>query len=148
MMKTAWKGYPTFSWGYDFFGVGYLSQYDVFTIGAGYLDVDAALSTTDLVNGGAPSPIAVFDPVTGQASLINSVSVVWGNSIVWTNSVVWGNSIVWGPGLASDSIVWGNSVVWGQTNLAGNSVIWGTSIVWSPDGLAVDPMSQGEDGEN
>jgi len=64
MMKTAWKGYPTSSWGYDLLGFGYLSQDDVFTIGAGYLDVEAALRNTDLVNGGAPSPIAVFDPVT------------------------------------------------------------------------------------
>ncbi|HKD45521.1 MAG TPA: S8 family peptidase, partial [Candidatus Angelobacter sp.] len=146
MMKTAWKGYPTSSWGYDFWGFGYLSQDDVFTIGAGYLDVDAALSTTDLVNGGAPSPTAVFDPVTGQARLTNSLSVVWGTSVIWGNSVVWGDSIVWSPGLVDDSIIWGNSVVWGQTSLAGNSIIWSTSIVWGPDSL--DAMSEGEDGEN
>jgi serine protease AprX len=149
MMKSAWKGYPTSSWGYDLFGFGYLSQDDVFTIGAGYLDVDAALGTTDLVNGGAPSPIAVFDPVTGQARLVNSLSVVWGTSIIWGNSVVWANSIVWGPALtsdSSDSIIWGNSVVWGQTSIAGNSIVWSDSIVWSPD--ALNAMSQGEDGEN
>ena len=53
MMKTAWKGYPTTSWAYDARGVGYLSQYDVFTIGAGYLDVDAVLGSTDVASGGA-----------------------------------------------------------------------------------------------
>jgi serine protease AprX len=146
MMKTAWKGYPTSSWGYDLRGSGYLSQYDVFTIGAGYLDVDAALGTADLASGGAPSPIAVFNPVTGQARLTNSLSVVWGSSVVWGNSIVWADSIVWSPGLVGDSIIWGNSVVWGQTSLAGNSIIWSTSIVWSPDSL--DAMSAGEDGEN
>jgi serine protease AprX len=146
MMKTAWKGFPTFSWGYDVWGSGYLSQDDVFTIGAGYLDVDAALSTTELANGSAPSPVAVFDPSTGQASFTNSPSAARGSSVIWGNSVVWGDSIVWGPGLIGDSIVWGNSVVWGQTSLAANSIIWSTSIVWSPG--ALDAMSEGEDGEN
>src|SRR5262249_4834793 len=51
MMKTAWKGYPVNSWGYDVKGIGHFSQYDVFTIGSGYLDVDAALQSTDVVNG-------------------------------------------------------------------------------------------------
>src|SRR5262249_11801648 len=46
MMKTAWKGYPVNSWGYDVRGMGYLSQYDVFTIGAGYLDIYGALKNT------------------------------------------------------------------------------------------------------
>jgi serine protease AprX len=147
MMKTAWKGYPVNSWGYDSGGHGHFSQYDVFTIGAGYLDVDAALKSTDVPNGGAPSPIVNYDPATGTATLTNSQSITWGNSITWGTSIVWGNSIVWGSNaVLSDSIIWGNSIVWGQTGVTGNSIIWGNSIVWGAD--SVTGLSDGEDGED
>lgn len=147
MMKTAWKGYPGNSWGYDTKGYGYLSQYDVFTIGAGYLDVDAALKSTDVVNGGAASPIAKFNPATGTATLQNSQSITWGNSITWGSSIVWSNSIVWGGNaVISDSIIWGNSIVWGQTGITGNSIIWSNSITWGANGI--DALNDGEDGED
>jgi serine protease AprX len=147
MMKTAWKGYPISSWGYDTSGRGYFSQYDVFTIGAGYLDVDAALKSTDVVNGGAPSPVVNFNAGTGVATLTNSQSITWGNSITWGSSIVWGNSIVWGSNsVLSDSIIWGNSIVWGQTGVTGNSIIWGNSIVWGANSVA--GLNDGEDGED
>ncbi|HEY7406116.1 MAG TPA: S8 family peptidase [Candidatus Angelobacter sp.] len=147
MMKTAWKGYPISSWGYDNSGRGYFSQYDVFTIGAGYLDVDAALKSTDVVNGGAPSPVVNFNAGTGVATLTNSQSITWGNSITWGSSIVWGNSIVWGSNsVLSDSIIWGNSIVWGQTGVTGNSIIWGNSIVWGANSVA--GLNDGEDGED
>jgi serine protease AprX len=147
MMKTAWKGYPVTSWGYDLWGHGYLSQYDVFTIGAGYLDVYAALKNTDVVNGGAASPIAYRNASTGKYGFINSQSVTWGTSITWGSSIVWSNSIVWGgSALVSDSIIWGDSIVWGDTTLSANSVIWGQSIIWGSD--PISGLSNGEDGEN
>jgi len=147
MMKSAWKGYPVNSWGFDNWGRGFFSQYDVFTIGAGYLDIYAALRNTDVVNGGAPSPVAVFNPATGKVSLNNSQSITWGNSITWGSSILWGNSIVWGGNTVSvDSIVWGDSIIWGQADVTGNSIIWGNSIVWGADSVA--GLSDSDDGEN
>ena len=147
MMKTAWKGYPGNSWGYDSKGKSYFSQYDVFTIGAGYLDIYSSLKSTDVANGGAPSPVVNFNATTGKATLSNSLSITWGNSITWGSSIIWGNSIVWGGNcVLSDSIVWGDSIIWGQTGLTGNSIIWGQSIVWGAD--SVNALSDGEDGEN
>jgi serine protease AprX len=146
MMKTAWKGYPTSSWGYDSKNVGYFSQYDVFTIGAGYLDLDAAMKSTDVVNGGSPSPKVNFNATSGQATLSNSLSITWGNSITWGSSIVWGNSIVWGGNsVISDSIIWGNSIVWGQSSISGNSIIWGQSVSTN---TAITALSDSEDGEN
>jgi serine protease AprX len=147
MMKTAWKGYPGNSWASDAWGRSYFSQYDVFTIGAGYLDVYASLRNTDVVNGGAPSPIATRSTTTGKYVLTNSQSITWGNSITWGSSIVWGDSIVWGGNaVLSDSIIWGDSIVWGDTTLAANSIIWGESIVWGAD--TIGGLSNGEDGEN
>jgi len=147
MMKTAWKGYPGNSWASDSKGKSYFSQYDVFTIGAGYLDVYASLKNNDVVNGGASSPIAYRSTATGKYGLMNSQSITWGNSITWGSSIIWGDSIVWGGNcVISDSIIWGDSIVWGDTTLAANNTIWGQSIIWGADSMAA--LSDGEDGEN
>lgn len=147
MMKTAWKGYPASSWGYDNWGRSYFSQYDVFTIGAGYLDVNSALGSNDLVNGGATSPVAVRNPQTGKVSLAHATSITWGDSIVWDSSIIWGSSLVWGNNtVLSNSILWGDSITWGDSSTTGFSIIWSDSITWGADGLA--GLSSGEDGEN
>ena len=45
LMKTAWKSFPAFSSTTDpTSGITYTDQYDVFTIGAGYVDVEAAMA--------------------------------------------------------------------------------------------------------
>src|SRR5262245_33292483 len=58
MMKTAWKGFATFSTARDANGKSYKQQADIFTYGAGYLDVQAALNSTDTGDGAALSPTA------------------------------------------------------------------------------------------
>jgi serine protease AprX len=147
MMKTAWKGYPGNSWASDSKGKSYFSQYDVFTIGAGYLDIYSSLRSTDIVNGGASSPIAYRSSATGKYSLMNSQSITWGNSITWGSSIIWGDSIIWGGNcVISDSIIWGDSIVWGDSTLAANTIIWGQSIIWGADSM--NALSDGEDGEN
>ena len=147
MMKTAWKGYPANSTAYDELGNPYFSQYDVFTIGAGYLDVDAALNSTDVANGGTPSPTAVYNSSTHHASLVNGTSITWGASIVWDTSIVWADSIVWGANtVLTNSIIWGDTIVWGDATNTAFSIIWSDSIVWGVDGMTA--LSTGEDGEN
>ncbi|HEU5412324.1 MAG TPA: S8 family peptidase [Candidatus Angelobacter sp.] len=147
MMKTAWKGYPQGSWGYDFWGRSYFSQYDIFTIGAGYLDVYAALQNTDVASGSAASPTAVYNPSTGQATLNMSSAVPYGSSITWGSSIIWGNSIVWGSNsVLSDTIIWGNSIIWGQSGVVGNTIIWGSS--YSGIQGTVNALSDSEDGED
>ena len=137
LMKTAWKGFSQYTRSWDDYGNSYDNQYDIFTYGAGYLDIDAALNNTDLATGVALSPTAVYDPITGTVSIVNTTSVVWGSaSVVWgATSVVWGNSVVWGANtITSNSVVWGStSVVWGATSVSGFSVVWGaTSTTVSP----------------
>ena len=130
LMKTASKTFPMTSTATDpLTGASFNSQYDIFTIGAGYLDVWAALSNNDVATALATSPTAVYDPQTG------TVSVVFGNSVVWGTGVVWGTSVVWGTQVFVDgmSVIWGTgmpqgtSVVWGTDSPWGNSVIWGTT---------------------
>ena len=61
LMKTSTKFFPTSSTAVDpLTNTRYVSQYDIFTIGAGYIDVAAALNSTDFLPAGsnASSPTA------------------------------------------------------------------------------------------
>src|SRR5208283_389447 len=102
---------------------------DLFTYGAGYLDIDAALGNTDLATGLALSQTAVMG--SGSVTVKNTTP----------DSLFAGNSVVWG----ATSVVWGNSVVWGSTSITGDSVVWGSysSLVSS---LAA--LSDGDPGDN
>ncbi len=149
LMKTAWKDVGQFTSSHDFYGNIYNNEYDLFTYGAGYLDIDAALGNTDLATGVALSQTAVLN-ANGSVTLTNTTldSIFAGSSVVWgAKSVVWGNSVVWGArSLSADSVVWGAaSVVWGATSDAGYSVVWGaTSSVQS----ATTALSDGDPGDD
>jgi len=138
LMKTATKTFPASSFVTDpITGITYVSQYDTFTIGAGYLDVWAALNNADLTSartGAALSPTAVYDPTTGDVSVNNTATAVW------NSSPVWGIDVVWGPSISVDAlkknVVWGSktNVVWGSGGTNGFNALWGsaidTSVVW------------------
>jgi serine protease AprX len=145
LMKTAYKTFPASSVATDpVTGQTYTSYYDLFTVGAGYLDINAAMANNDKAPatvGSALSPRVILN-ANGTVSLANGNSVIAGSSVVWGTSVVWGNSVVWGTNVNGSSVVWGtsslsaSSVVWGNSTLAGYSVVWGTSgacassVVW------------------
>ena len=72
LMKTAWKGFGLYSSSIDNYGAVYSDQYDVFSYGAGYLDVQAALSNTEVAQGLALSPTAVYNALNGSVYLANT----------------------------------------------------------------------------
>ena len=94
LMKTASKTFPTTTVVTDSTtGESFTISYDMFTVGAGYIDVWAALNDSSRVPAGvtAASPTAVRDAKTGRVAVVNSTSVVWGDSAVWGSSTVWGS---------------------------------------------------------
>jgi serine protease AprX len=133
LMKSAYKTLPRSSTAKDpTTGKSYTSQYDIFTVGAGYLDTQAALSSTDLAPstyGIAKSPAVTRDR-SGNICLVSGSSVLWGGSIMWGTSVVWGTSVLWGTSTKGESVLWGSSAPWGSNTDNGYSVLWGTSVVW------------------
>jgi len=146
LMKTATKTFPSFSVAIDpVTGISYTSQYDIFTIGAGYLDVWAALNNTDLApaqTGSALSPSAFYDSTTGNVYVNGSLIAVWDSSPIWGSSTVWGPSI-----FVSDdkkNVVWGSkrNVVWGSSTTEGFNTIWESSVNQS-DGTNFAPESLG-----
>jgi serine protease AprX len=149
LMKTAWKGVGQFTYSHDSFGNLYNNEYDLFTYGAGYLNIDAALSSTDVATGSALSPTAVLNS-NGSVTINNTTpdSNFAGSSVVWgATSVVWGNSVVWGANaISASSVVWGStSVVWGATSVTGDSVVWGAT---SNVATTTSALSDGDPGDN
>jgi len=149
LMKTASKSFPTSSSVYDPpTGITYTSQYDIFTVGAGYVDMAAALASTELSSGSAKSPTAVYNSNTGNVTLTSDASAVWGTSQAWSGPAVWGSTqfvggsaIMWGANTTSGSaIMWGatdlsgSAIMWGASNSSGFSTIWSDAIMWGASG--------------
>src|SRR5438309_4213930 len=127
LMKTASKTFQASSSATDpTTGITYTDYYDIFTIGAGYLDIAAALSSNDLADASAESPAAVFDPSTQGVYLVTGQGVVWGDSSAWATSLVWGTNVF----VNGTAVLWGSSVCWGTSSNACFSVVWGSGVVW------------------
>jgi serine protease AprX len=161
LMKSAGKSFPDSSSVYDpATGNTYVSYYDVFTVGAGYVDLAAALANNDTAKGTAMSPTASITS-SGNVYLKRASGTTWGTSSAWTPAAIYGpaemtsggTSVMWGAsGPGGSSVMWGatndggTSVMWGATNDAGTSVMWGatsnsgTSVMWgagTDDGSSV-----------
>ena len=142
LMKTAYKTFPRYSTATDpVTGVKYTSQYDIFTVGAGYLDIQAALNNKDLAPstvGSAMSPKVAVDSKK-NVYVVKSSSTIWNNSVLWGASVIWGSYEIAGT-VSGNSVLWGSSVVWGASCTQGYSVLWGSSVLWG-NTLLDDPNS-------
>lgn len=122
LMKNAWRGFATSAVVID--GPSkFTVRNDIFTVGAGYLDINAAINDTYTGKSSSQSPTAVYNATTKKVTLISGANVVWGESTT-AFSVVWGNNVV-----AGTNVVWGDSVVWGNATPAANNVVWGDKCV-------------------
>ena len=82
-MKTDYKSFPAPSTETEpYTGAVFTSYYDLFTVGAGYVDIQAALANVDLAARPALSPPAVFNSSTKKVTLVNGSNVVWGDNVV------------------------------------------------------------------
>ncbi len=117
-------------------GYQWTSQYDMFTIGAGYLDISAALANTDQPLGNALSPTAAYDEASQNVFLVTDMGSVWGSQSHWGTQSRWGTSAVWGAqtvwGTAS---IWGTSAVWGANTTSGFQTIWGVQTRWGTQSI-------------
>jgi serine protease AprX len=147
LMLTAFKGLQTASTARDqITGQVFNMQADLFTVGAGYLDIQAALASTALAAntaGNAMSPAVTVDS-RGNVVLTQGSSLIWGGSTTWANTAVWGNSVLSGTNAQGQSMVWGtssisgNSVLWGNSTVNAASVLTGTSVLWGRSAGSTD----------
>ncbi len=147
LMKTAYKTFPQYSSYTDpTTGITYTDQYDVFTVGAGYLDIQAALESTDVSTGLAKSPVVQYDPTTQNVYFVNDSFAVWGGSSNWSSFAVWGGNAFVG----SEFAVWGGSSNWASFAVWGGSAPWGSSTdngffaVWGGNSIVSDSLPSSE----
>ena len=134
LMKTATKNFPPASVAVDpTTGKAYPSTYDIFTIGSGYLEIVAALHSTDVAQKSAASPSVAYNLLTQTAYLQANSSTIWGSNAVWGDQTVWGSSVL----LSGTNAVWGANAVWGDQTAWGTNAVWGdtsgataTNAVW------------------
>jgi len=153
LMKTAYKTFPQSSTAVDdVTGQSFTSYYDIFTIGAGYLDIAAALANHDRVTGNALSPTATYNAADGNVYLVFDPSSTWnqtGGSVqassaiasVWSTQTVWGSTVV-----AANTAVWGKGTVWSTSSVSGFNGIWSTSGVWGKETAEGTSTVQGSSG--
>jgi len=145
LMKTASKGFPASTIATDpVTHQTYTDYYDLFSVGAGYLDVWAALNNTDTLPSGANalSPTVTWNSTTHQATLVNAPKSVWNTAILWGTAIVWGTNIVSGQTAINSS-----AIVWGTSSTSGFAIIWGNAIVWgtgTPAGETTNVAIYGE----
>jgi len=157
LMKTAHKTFPQYSSYTDpTTGTTYTDQYDLFTVGAGYLDLQAALADTESFKGVATSPMVAFDPTTQSVYFVNNSFAVWGGTSDWSSFAVWGgnafvssNFAVWGGSSPWASFaVWGGSAPWGSGTNSGFFAVWGGSTVSSSNASSADSINTLINGDN
>ena len=148
LMLTAYKTFPATSTATDpVSGQSFTSEYDVFTVGAGYLDVQAALADNTPFTGTALSPAAAYTPRSGNAYLVcyvssvcdyqlpspsgpsfSSAQSIWGMQAVGGDQSIWGNPSNWG-----NQLIWGLQTIWGDQTLwgdQGDQTLWGDQTIW------------------
>jgi serine protease AprX len=132
LMQTATKNFPATSIAIDpVTGITYTSEYDAFTIGAGYLDIMGALASTDVATEGTQSPTVFFDAASGNAYIVDDSTQVWVSSTAFRTIAIWGTNEVFSAG----SPVTGTIAIWGTRTgtrqVLGTIAIWGTRQVWA-----------------
>jgi len=150
LMLTAWKNFGQYTQSTATAGgAAFPNEYDAFTYGAGYLDIDAALNDTDLATGVALSPTAVFNSSNNTVTITNTSpdATFAGSSVVWGAKAVFADSVVWGAkAIEGTSVVWGaTSVVWGAKTVTGFSVVWGAKD-WISNSMGT--LSTGDEGDD
>jgi len=80
LMKSSSKQFPLYSTAVDpTTGKTYTDTYDIFTVGAGYLDIAAAMASTDVAYGSTNSPGTSWIPASNEPGWqVNSIGIVRG----------------------------------------------------------------------
>ena len=130
-------------------GVTYTAHNDVFTQGAGYLDLEATINDTWNYGWAIPnnayalSPVASFNATTGNVTLISSSTALWGRAVPAGTTVLWGAGNLYGQGAFANSgstVLWGFTALWGRNDPQAFTALWGKTVLWgfgSPEAATV-----------
>ena len=123
---------------------------DPVAVGAGVLDVEAALAETGWTKR-SPSP-RLARGEEGPVLVIEDTrrtwfgdewdaNLLWGGAFVWSDSFVSAEGYVWSDAfLWSDAFVWSDALVWADGFLWADAFIWSDAFVWSDAVSGDDPL--------
>jgi serine protease AprX len=159
LMKTADKALRLYTTAQDSITHARFNlQSDIFEVGAGYLDIQAALANHDLTSLPALSAVAVLNSAshnrrgedneeensTHTVTITRNFLTSWGSFVIWSDNLVYGSDVLSGDGSGGDgfkgfSVVWGDSAIWGLDDGGGGfSVIWGDTALIAANMHAID----------
>jgi serine protease AprX len=144
LMSTAYKSFPASSTVTDSTGT-YTDYYDIFTVGAGYVDLGAALAALSKAPASAPalSPVASYVANSGVVTLSFGALSIFANRCVWgTSQLDSANRAIWGT-----QAVWGTSESTSSQNVSGARAVWGTDSVYSSSAVASESATLSIQGE-
>ncbi len=163
LMLTAFKGLQQYSIAVDpVSGQTFDEEADIFTVGTGLLDAQAALANAVVPSGAfgsAMSPFATIDSsgnvVLVDGTPVSGATVIWGGSTPWADTVIWGGSlsgsddagqtVIWGGStLESDTVIWGGSTEQGATVIWGGSTNQGATVIWGGSTTAAEAVIHGD----
>ena len=133
-------------------GIVYQANYDVFTIGAGYLDINATVNAALINNGSVPpgtamSPIASYNPATGNTTAVISQTALWSENGPWSASSVYGSNAFDGSeDGSSGGALWGQTALWGKSDPNAYTALWGTTALWGKSSPAAETALWGKSG--
>jgi serine protease AprX len=120
LMQTAYKTFPSSSSVTDpVSGITYTSYYDAFTVGAGYLDLDAAIAAVGQAPAAgvsAQSPAAAYNPASGAITVSPASKSVLPQKAIWGKSIVLPASVV-----TAESQLFGSSSIWAAAGTTSES---------------------------
>ena len=111
---------------------------DPTAIGAGALDVEAAMNATGVMSGPALSPIMKLSS-NGQIAYVQDTAALWGSSS-WAASYLWTQGYLWtdASSLGVDGYLWSNAYLWTNANIWADAYLWTNGFLWTE---AVAPAS-------
>jgi len=119
---------------------------DILAVGAGVLDVDAAMNATGRIYGDALSPIMTRSD-EGPVLLMEDTAKLWGDDMwgsayLWTHGYLWTDGYNWTNGyLWSDAYLWSESYLWTNAYLWTFSYLWTDAYLWAKAYLWTDAVT-------
>jgi len=100
LIKTAAKSFPLLATATDAAtGTNYSVRHDAFSVGAGYLDIAAAINNTETPTKRAYSPAAVYNSTTRSVT----VTSLWGTNVIWGETGTYAHNVIWGTSTTTNA---------------------------------------------
>ena len=117
------------------------------SVGAGVLDVQAALADTGVI-ASAPSP-RMARSEEGNVILVEDTAKLWGPEwaagFIWTDGFIWSDSYTYADGFIwSDGFLWDEGFIWSDGFLWDEGFIWSDGFIWT-DGFLWDDRVDNDD---